>query len=197
MTFRVEKKIFIKKENLLDFKEKISSIGAINLYKSRKVQSIYFDNINKDMYNDSIEGLNPRKKIRVRNYPDNINKYFFLEYKISSIEGRFKVNKEISQKKFDEFKLNGIFDKKYGLCKPILNVIYDREYLINSNVRITIDTNIIYNMYNNNFFKSDKDIVVELKTSINQNIDELFEKFPFQEIRFSKYCNGVDLLNKD
>jgi len=197
MTFRVEKKIFIKKENLLDFKEKISSIGAINLYKSRKVKSIYFDNINKDMYNDSIEGLNPRKKIRVRNYPDNINKYFFLEYKISSIEGRFKVNKKISQKRFDEFKLNGIFDKKYGLCKPILNVIYDREYLINSNVRITIDTNIIYNMYNNNFFKSDKDIVVELKTSINQNIDELFEKFPFQEIRFSKYCNGVDLLNKD
>ena len=197
MTFRVEKKIFIKKENLLDFKEKISSIGAINLYKSRKVQSIYFDNINKDMYNDSIEGLNPRKKIRVRNYPDNINKYFFLEYKISSIEGRFKVNKKISQKRFDEFKLNGIFDKKYGLCKPILNVIYDREYLINSNVRSTIDTNIIYNMYNNNFFKSDKDIVVELKTSINQNIDELFEKFPFQEIRFSKYCNGVDLLNKD
>jgi len=197
MTFRVEKKIFIKKENLLDFKEKISSIGAINLYKSRKVQSIYFDNINKDMYNDSIEGLNPRKKIRVRNYPDNINKYFFLEYKISSIEGRFKVNKKISQKRFDELKFNGIFDKKYGLCKPILNVIYDREYLINSNVRITIDTNIIYNMYNNNFFKSDKDIVVELKTSINQNIDELFEKFPFQEIRFSKYCNGVDLLNKD
>ena len=111
MTFRVEKKLFIKKENLLDFKEKISSIGAINLYKSRKVQSIYFDNINKDMYNDSIEGLNPRKKIRVRNYPDNINKYFFLEYKISSIEGRFKVNKKISQKRYDEFKLNGIFDK--------------------------------------------------------------------------------------
>tara|TARA_B110000467_G_scaffold130022_1_gene124159 strand:- start:259 stop:852 length:594 start_codon:yes stop_codon:yes gene_type:complete len=197
MTFRVEKKLFIKKENLFDFKEKISSIGATNLYKSRKVQSIYFDNMNKDMYKDSIEGLNPRKKIRVRNYPDNINKYFLLEYKISSIEGRFKVNKEISQKRFDELKFNGIFDKKYGLCKPILNVIYDREYLINSNVRITIDTNILYNMYNNKIIKDDKNIVVELKTSINQNIDELFEKFPFQEIRFSKYCNGIDLLNKD
>ena len=98
MTFRVEKKLFIKKENLLDFKEKISSIGATNLYKPRKVQSIYFDNMNKDMYNDSIEGLNPRKKIRVRNYPDNINKYFFLEYKISSIEGRFKVNKKYLKK---------------------------------------------------------------------------------------------------
>jgi hypothetical protein len=52
-------------------------------------------------------------------------------------------------------------------------------------------------MYNNKIIKDDKNIVVELKTSINQNIDELFEKFPFQEIRFSKYCNGIDLLNKD
>tara|TARA_B110000093_G_C12588157_1_gene252868 strand:- start:296 stop:511 length:216 start_codon:yes stop_codon:yes gene_type:complete len=69
--------------------------------------------------------------------------------------------------------------------------------LINDNVRITIDINILYNMYNNKIIKDDKNIVVELKTSINQNIDELFEKFPFQEIRFSKYCNGIDLLNKD
>ena len=197
MSFRVEKKLFIKKENLLDFKEKILSIGTKNLYKSRKVQSVYFDNKNKDMYNESIEGLNPRKKIRVRNYPHNDSKYFLLENKISSIEGRFKTNKEISQKDFDHLKFNGIFDKTYGVCKPILNVIYDREYLINDNVRITIDTNILYNMYNNKIIKDDKNIVVELKTSINQNIDELFEKFPFQEIRFSKYCNGIDLLNKD
>jgi hypothetical protein len=69
--------------------------------------------------------------------------------------------------------------------------------LINDNVRITIDINILYNMYNNKIIKDDKNIVVELKTSINQNIDELFEKFPFQEIRFSKYCNGIDLLNKN
>ena len=197
MSFRVEKKLFIKKENLLDFKEKILSIGTKNLYKSRKVQSVYFDNKNKDMYNESIEGLNPRKKIRVRNYPHNDSKYFLLENKISSIEGRFKTNKKISQKDFDHLKFNGIFDKTYGVCKPILSVIYDREYLINNNVRITIDTNILYNMYNNKIVKDDKNIVVELKTSINQNIDVLFEKFPFQEIRFSKYCNGIDLLNKD
>jgi|TARA_B110000114_G_scaffold149401_1_gene159806 SPX domain protein involved in polyphosphate accumulation len=197
MTFRIEKKLFIKKDNLLDFKEKILSIGTKDLYKSRKVQSLYFDNKNKDMYNESIEGLLPRKKIRVRNYPHNDSKYFLLENKISSIEGRFKKNKEISQKVFDNLKFNGIFDKTYGVCKPILSVIYDREYLINNNVRITIDTNILYNMYNNKIVKDDKNIVVELKTSINQNIDVLFEKFPFQEIRFSKYCNGIDLLNKD
>jgi SPX domain protein involved in polyphosphate accumulation len=197
MSFRIEKKLFIKSENLGDFKDKLISEGVKDLYKSRKVQSIYFDNNNKDMYNDSIEGLNPRKKIRVRNYPDSNDKNFLLENKISSIEGRFKVNKKISQNHFNHLKSVGIFDKKYGVCKPILNIIYDREYLIKENIRITLDTNILYNLYNNKRIKEDKNIIVELKTSINQNIDNLFEKFPFQEIRFSKYCNGIDLLNKD
>ena len=132
MTFRIEKKLFIKKDNLLDFKEKILSIGTKDLYKSRKVQSIYFDNMNKDMYNDSIEGLNPRKKIRVRNYPDNINKYFLLEYKISSIEGRFKVNKEISQKRFDELKFNvflGSISKNKEYTYYSINISFvDDEY---------------------------------------------------------------------
>jgi len=197
MSFRIEKKLFIKSENLGDFKNKLISEGVKDLYKSRKVQSIYFDNNNKDMYNDSIEGLTPRKKIRVRNYPDSNDKNFLLENKISSIEGRFKVNKKISQNHFNHLKSVGIFDKKYGVCKPILNIIYDREYLIKENIRITLDTNILYNLYNNKRIKEDKNIIVELKTSINQNIDNLFEKFPFQEIRFSKYCNGIDLLNKN
>ena len=197
MSFRIEKKLFIKRENLTDFKDKLISEGVKDLYKSRKVQSIYFDNNNKDMYNDSIEGLTPRKKIRVRNYPDSNDNNFLLENKISSIEGRFKVNKKISQNHFNHLKSVGIFDKKYGVCKPILNIIYDREYLIKENIRITLDTKILYNLYNNKRIEEDKNIIVELKTSINQNIDNLFEEFPFQEIRFSKYCNGIDLLNKN
>ena len=75
--------------------------------------------------------------------------------------------------------------------------IYQGRDLIKENVRITLDTNILYSLYKNERIKNDKNIIVELKTSINQNIDDLFEKFPFQEIRFSKYCNGIDLLNKD
>ena len=195
MSFRIEKKLFIKKENLLDFKNKLLSVGVQNLYKQRKVMSIYFDNFNKDIYNDSIEGLTPRKKIRVRSYPSNDDNFFLLENKISSIEGRFKTSKKISKEYFDHIKSNGFFDKEYGVCKPILNVGYDREYLIKDNVRITLDTNIFYNLYKNEKIKNDQDIVVELKTSINENIDDLFEKFPSQEIRFSKYCNGIDLLN--
>jgi hypothetical protein len=49
------------------------------------------------MYDDSIEGLAPRKKIRVRNYPEKSNDTFQLETKISSIEGRYKTAKKFQK----------------------------------------------------------------------------------------------------
>ena len=56
------------------------------------------------MYNDSIEGLTPRKKIRVRNYPNTQDNKMYLEIKISSVEGRFKTRKIINKNKFDHLK---------------------------------------------------------------------------------------------
>jgi hypothetical protein len=73
-------------------------------------------------------------------------------------------------------------------------VSYDREYIKYQGVRISIDTNIIYKNYKNNNYFSDKRLIVEIKTSIDKNIDFLTEKFPFQRIRFSKYCFAVDAL---
>tara|TARA_B100001123_G_C14646499_1_gene763877 strand:+ start:14 stop:607 length:594 start_codon:yes stop_codon:yes gene_type:complete len=196
MSFRIEKKIFIKKINLAEFKKALFTSGVKTLFQNRKVQSIYFDNINKQMYLDSIEGLTPRKKIRVRNYPDTSDVSYKLETKISSVEGRHKIAKKISDDYFKKIKSDGLFDPKYGVCMPLLNVIYEREYLKKDDIRITIDTDITYNIHNNEVTKKDENIIVELKTSKNKDIDDIFEKFPYQEIRFSKYCNGIELLNK-
>tara|TARA_B100001029_G_scaffold127539_1_gene106548 strand:+ start:5081 stop:5674 length:594 start_codon:yes stop_codon:yes gene_type:complete len=197
MTFRIEKKIFIKKENFFSFKEYLDKKGVKSVYDSRKVESLYFDNLSKQMFKDSIEGLTPRKKIRVRNYPNSINKGFFLETKISSVEGRFKTNKKISNKIFDDFISNGIFDKKYGICKPTLTVVYDRQYSILDDIRITLDTDIHYKLYKSKILKKDNNIIVELKSFKDKNLDDLFKMFPFQEIRFSKYCNGIELFYKN
>ncbi len=196
MSFRIEKKIFIKKINLFEFKKTLFSNGVKTLFQNRKVQSIYFDNKNKQMYLDSIEGLTPRKKIRVRNYPNTSDVSYKLETKISSVEGRHKIAKKISNDYFKKIKFEGLFDSKYGVCMPLLNVIYEREYLKKDDIRITIDTDITYNIHNNEVTKKDENIIVELKTSKNKDIDDIFEKFPYQEIRFSKYCNGIELLNK-
>ena len=37
-----------------------------------------------------------------------------------------------------------------------------------------------------------RDTIVEIKTSIKKNLDDLIELFPFQRMRFSKYCFAAD-----
>tara|TARA_E500000178_G_scaffold245211_1_gene241619 strand:+ start:3423 stop:4013 length:591 start_codon:yes stop_codon:yes gene_type:complete len=196
MSFRIEDKLYIKIENLLDFKFFLSKIKAKTLYEPRIITSLYFDNINLEMYRDSLEGTAPRKKIRIREYPNSIDKKNYLEIKTSSIEGRFKKRQTINNKEFNEFKTQGIFDNQYGLCFPNYYVSYLREYALIDDVRISIDTGIKYKNFQTNIsYNDDKKIIVELKTSANKDLDDLIKLFPFQRIRFSKYCFAVENLN--
>lgn len=196
MSFRVEKKFFIKKDNLIEFKEFIKFKQASILYPKRVIQSLYFENNSKQMYFDSVEGLTPRKKIRIRNYPDSKNLFFQLETKISSIEGRYKKNIKINKNDYKKYLKLGVFDQQYGHCTPFININYNREYFKKDDMRITIDTDIKYNRFKSKLcIKKEDNIIVELKTNINKDIDLLFKEFPFQEIRFSKYCNGVEIFN--
>ena len=195
MSFRIEEKLFIKKENLIQFKEHLFKKKVSKLYNSRIIKSLYFDNMKLDMYNDSIEGLLPRKKIRIRKYPNDKEGKIFLEIKNSSVEGRYKKRKIINQSEYENKILTGILDNQYGACFPKLFVEYSREYLIMNDVRISIDQNIQYKDYLTNNIFNDNKIIVELKTSINKNLDELTSDFPMQRVRFSKYCYAIESLN--
>jgi len=194
MSFRIEEKLTIDIYKIVDFKSYLSKKTAKQIYQPRKIESLYFDNINYDMYTDSIEGLTPRKKIRIRNYPGTNDRKIYLETKISSVEGRFKTRKTIDDNKFEELKINGIFDSQYGPCRPCLYVTYDREYFKIDDIRISIDNNINYKLFSGNICKSDTNSVIEIKTTINKNLDELIKEFPFQKNRFSKYCNAVEKI---
>tara|TARA_B100000575_G_C22960748_1_gene555148 strand:+ start:288 stop:881 length:594 start_codon:yes stop_codon:yes gene_type:complete len=191
MSFRIEEKLFIKPENLFQFREFLAQNSAKKIYSDRIIQSLYFDNLNLDMYRDSIEGSVPRKKIRIRQYPHAEDKNFYLEIKTSSVEGRFKRRQIIDNKEFNEFKTQGIFDNQYGLCFPNYHVSYLREYALIDDVRISIDTSIKYKNFQTNISYNDDKIIVELKTSANKDLDDLIKLFPFQRIRFSKYSNGI------
>ena len=169
MTFRIEEKLLINKENILDFKEYIKNKSAKKIYQRRKIESLYFENTDCQMYVDSIEGLTPRKKIRIRNYPETKDKKFYLETKISSVEGRFKTRSILSKNKLNELKNIGILDSQYGTCKPFLYVDYYRDYFQLNDVRISIDNNISYKLFAGGAIKSDQSSIVELKTSIKKN----------------------------
>ena len=192
MSFRIEEKLFIDRDKIIDFKSFLSNKSVKQIYKRRTIESLYFDNQNYEMYSDSMEGLTPRKKIRVRNYPNTSDNNLYLEIKISSVEGRFKTRKIINGDKFNYLKLNGVFDSQYGLCKPRLYVSYTRDYFRVGDVRISIDNHINYKLYSENVYREDESSIVEIKTSIKKNLDNLTRDFPFQRTRFSKYCNGVE-----
>tara|TARA_B000000557_G_scaffold144857_1_gene117569 strand:+ start:283 stop:903 length:621 start_codon:yes stop_codon:yes gene_type:complete len=195
MSFRIEDKLYIKTENLIDFKNFLNKNSAKKMHESRTIKSLYFDNLNLDMYNDSIEGLVPRKKIRIRRYLNGDDKNFYLEVKNSAIEGRYKTRKIINKKSFDNYKKTGIFDNQYGVCLPNFYVTYERDYLIIDDVRISIDKSLVYENYKSSCTYKDNNTIVEIKTSIKKNLDDLTKLFPFQRIRFSKYCFAVDSLS--
>ena len=191
MSFRIEEKLLINKYQLSEFKEYLVSRGAIKIFKTRKINNLYFDNDKFDMFNDSIEGCLPRKKIRLRNYEDERN---FLEIKISSTEGRYKTSNQINLSKTYNMKSSGLFDKDYGSCKPVLHVEYLRDYFKYDDVRVTIDTNIKYFTKYRKFLGIDRNQIIELKASYFKDLNELMKDFPFPRSRFSKYTNGIERL---
>ena len=195
MSFRLEDKLLRNPGNLSHFYEFLNKQSAIKLFQKRIIKSLYFDNQNLQMYKDSIEGTVPRKKIRIRQYPNFKDENYYFEMKTSSVEGRFKTREIIDEEKFLFLQKYGYLDKTYGNCLPNFYVTYEREYSKIKDVRISIDKNIVYtNFLTNKNFKDNKSIV-ELKTSINKNLDDLTKMFPFQKIRFSKYCFAVESLN--
>lgn len=191
MSFRIEQKVFIRKENYLKFFNFLNINKAKKKYPSRTIRSVYFDNENLDMHYDGEDGIVPRKKIRIRRY--NNEKNYFLEKKISSPEGRFKTSVKIKDPL--KFFKRGIFDKDYGFCKPKIEVKYYRSYIELFGFNITIDKDIIYSKYSQNYKsnakKKDIDIIVEVKSNNLLNQRDLDELFPFQTIRFSKYSKGI------
>jgi len=91
MSFRKENKFRLTASDMKLLKSELISKGMVELYPEREVQSTYLDTREFRMFQDSNEGVLPRKKIRIRTY-NNQNK-FTQETKISSEEGRYKKSK--------------------------------------------------------------------------------------------------------
>ena len=194
MSFRIEEKLLINKKQILEFKDFLFKKHAKQLFPPRKIQSLYFENFIDEMYKDSLEGTVPRKKIRVRNYPHDKNKTLYLEMKISSADGRYKTRNIIDKNKFVDIKKLGIYDSQYGVCRPLLYVIYNREYYRIDDVRISVDEDIEFYLYSGRKLGYDNNSIAELKAPIQKNKDDLLNNFPFQRTRFSKYCNAFEKI---
>ena len=66
MSFRKEKKFRLSKFEFDSLKNNLRLKGMKALYAKRVINSLYYDTELHSMYNDSEEGLLPRKKVRIR-----------------------------------------------------------------------------------------------------------------------------------
>ena len=93
MSFRYEEKVLLHYSDYLKILKMIKENNKkFHLYPSRKISSLYFDNDNNDMFLQGEEGTY-QEKIRLRHTQQNKDK-FFLEIKINSYEGKFKIQKQ-------------------------------------------------------------------------------------------------------
>ena len=197
---RIEYKVDIDKSKKISFLNFLLENKANTLYEKRLVNSIYFDNNDFEIYHDSVEGLSPRKKIRLRYYgkpnQDLKGKKIFLEKKFTSYLGRSKVSNKIYN--YKDYLKKGIFDTRYGICYPKTSVSYLRSYYSIKDFRFTLDEDIKFFSYNPFDFPhneySTEEIIVEIKIQGTNKIDELKRQFPFSEIRFSKYCKSIEKI---
>ena len=176
-------------------------------HSSRLINSIYFDTNNLDCINDNLDGVNIRKKFRVRWYGNNKTLNFpNLEIKCKKNFETYK--KIISLDRFKNFDLtkNGNIEllTQYINTKVLLNVNlkpinlihYQRLYLISSNklIRATLDYNIkskkIINFINP-FFANFNDVILELKydTNLDNYVRNNLNQMNTRYSKSSKYVN--------
>ncbi len=162
---RYEHKFYIDKITFSSLQKMLSDLLQTDKNcidnQSYLVTSLYYDSLNNSAYYDKIDGVEFRKKIRIRSY-DNSDR---LKFEIKEKHGDIivKTSKVFSKKDFSDIntflklpnqnnqkKVSSIIDQNiykklaYTYRKPVVWVEYDRlAYTLPfNNVRITFDMNL-------------------------------------------------------
>ena len=212
-TKRIERKWTYKNvDNLTLFNALLRSNFFFSVhFPKRKINSLYFDDLNYSSINENLDGISEKKKYRIRWYgsKNRFNKPIF-EVKIKKNFENYKklINlKELSNLSIFNYKnldftkefLNNKYKFKYTIY-PILTTHYDREYFISNNglVRATLDYNLQSVLVKDNkdlnisrnYFS---DTVLEIKYDINLDkyVRENLKNINSRLSRNSKFVNSA------
>lgn len=201
---RYEKKFLIP--NYLDLKNifDLKKLKLKEVYKIRKINNIYFDNIKYSNFFDNVDGYGTRKKFRLRWYNDDTEKFFEIKKKINYLTEKkiFKVNGldesniryliENLKKIFKQTNINNV--ELSNLMPTSFNSYFRKYFLISKDIRVTYDYNLEFNrILNSKLFKTNHSLknysIIEIKYPIIKEIEvkHLFREFQINSTKFSKY----------
>ncbi len=223
--YRNEIKFIISKTMAEVLKQRLSLIMSVdtNSYNSDNsylIRSLYFDNENSDAYYEKMDGVEYRKKYRIRIYNFD-DKFIRLEckYKHNNMTSKDQIliDKELCSKivdgNIDDIDLTKdnllrqfALDYRLNRLEPSIIVDYNRvafTYHV-SEVRITFDSQIKSGMYNYNLFDKnattysvidDNQMVLEVKFNeiLPESIALILQTVPTFRQAFSKFaaCRNI------
>jgi SPX domain protein involved in polyphosphate accumulation len=188
-----------------------SNLFFYKQYPDRRVNSIYFDDINCSSIIENLDGVSKKKKIRIRWYGEK-SKLINPMLEIKSKKG-FETNKktyqinELNDLTFKNFKnlelIKNIVNSKNktkNIIYPILTTHYDRQYLVSNNgcVRATVDYNLksvhLKNLSQIDIIKNfSSTCILEVKypTNLDKYVRQNLSEMTLRLSRNSKYINSA------
>ncbi|MBN2772027.1 MAG: VTC domain-containing protein [Spirochaetes bacterium] len=212
---RYERKIPLGSYKIRDIQGliKYNSARFCEIFHQRRVNSIYFDDMERSCYISNLNGEDIRFKYRLRWYGEMyglIKPVFEIKVKngLSGDKRTYELDSFYLEEDSNGSKiLNQInFDKlprdvfcKIQLMRPVLMVTYLRRYYISydKKFRLTTDSEIrhakIPHIVSKLKFNLESDDLIEIKYEIkNDNLaDKIINEFPFRVDKNSKYANGI------
>lgn len=213
---RIELKEVFRARDLGTFERslKLSSLRFYQPYSPRRINSLYFDTIDFNSLEESMEGFSTRSKVRLRWY-GNQKSLTTATLEIKRKKGIFSWKKLYSK----QFTVNPLAERWDAFifansnCCPLAEhrtqslrsvsvISYDRKYYesFNGKVRITIDENLVSfdqrtsSKPNLRFGRQHlNQIVIEAKVDASDAnfLPIVFDQLPFSPKRFSKYCESL------
>ena len=180
--------------------------GFSELYPDRVVNNIYFDTVDLTTFRQNVDGVNQRKKFRLRWYGAITNEIeeAQFEIKIKHNElGTKEVTKVGAAQLHEIEKLTQIANKlsnNFAPLYPVLLNAYLRSYYgsADGRFRVTIDRELqYYSMIGQHqfsgFVHEETGIILEVKyeEADEQKAALVLQNLPFRHTKSSKYVNGV------
>lgn len=210
-----EYKLLVPHHQLGYVREVLTSLyGGSDPFPMGCVDSIYFDTLGDDFYNECLNGNAQKTKFRIRGYGNSFNQ---LHLKAKDIYGvaKYKAHLEAISLKAGEwpdlyrlktqssseatFKKIMAIANQYGPLYPSIRVSYERLRFRVFDIRITLDINIRVQGFNNgkDVFFNDTRLpfhVMEIKTSDIRPHQPLMGLLRLKQVSFSKFYMGLNLM---
>ena len=205
---RIERKwVFRKVDHLLVLNSLLRSQFFFKYhYPSRRINSIYYDDINLSNITQNLDGISNRVKYRVRWYGSNSDNLKNPNFEIKRKRNFETQKKIVSLKNFNNINHNSEKDLNYltkfindniilsKILSPSLLINYQRIYLISSNklIRATIDYQVKskrFLNFKNDFFCNFKDVILEFKyePDLDWSVRNMLDNIKVRYAKNSKY----------